>query len=159
MRLLPGDACERWRAERDVLDALPPRPNLLMQNTLDFVARFPSDPRASRLLRQTVHATRLDHCGDASAGELSKKAFNLLKRHYGQTEEARPPRHWFKPGYRAGRKRVWAPPPKRRADLLVPAAGRSSGPVATTPCGPRRDVVAVVKRYSVKGGCSYQQGR
>ncbi|MBL8374242.1 MAG: hypothetical protein JNL91_06640 [Candidatus Accumulibacter sp.] len=99
MRLLPGDALERWRAERHVLDALPPRPNLLMQNTLDFVARFPSDPRAPRLLRQTVHATRLDHCGDASAGELSKKAFNLLKRHYGQTDEARRTRHWFKPGY------------------------------------------------------------
>ncbi|WP_374691366.1 hypothetical protein [Accumulibacter sp.] len=99
MRLLPGDALERWRAERHVLDALPPRPNLLMQNTLDFVARFPSDPRAPRLLRQTVHATRLDHCGDAAAGALSKKAFNLLQRHYRQTEEARRTRHWFKPGY------------------------------------------------------------
>jgi len=99
IRLLPVDALERWRAERQVLDALPPRTNLLMQHTLDFVARFPSDPRAPRLLRQTVHATRLDHCGDATAGALSKKAFNLLKRHYGQTDEARRTRHWFKPGY------------------------------------------------------------
>ncbi len=99
LRLLPVDALERWREERQVLDALPPRTNLLMQNTLDFVARFPSDPRAPRLLRETVHAARLDHCGDAAAGALSKKAFNLLKRHYGETEEARRTRHWFKPGY------------------------------------------------------------
>ena len=99
LRLLPVDALERWRAERQVLDALPPRTNLLMQNTLDFVARLPSDPRAPQLLRQTVHATRLDHCGDAAAGALSRKAFNLLQRHYGRTEEARRTRHWFKPGY------------------------------------------------------------
>ena len=99
LRLLPVDVLERWRAEREVLDALPPRTNLLMQNTLDFVARFPSDPRAPRLLRQAVHATRLDHCGDPAAGAVSKKAFSLLKRHYGEAEEARRTRHWFKPGY------------------------------------------------------------
>mgnify|MGYP000935876210 CR=1 FL=1 len=98
-RLLPVEALERWRQERKVLDALPPRTNLLMQNTLDFVARFPSDPRAPRLLRETVHATRLDTCADPSAGALSEQAFNLLKRRYASSDEARRTKYWFKPGY------------------------------------------------------------
>jgi hypothetical protein len=128
LRLLPVDALERWREERQVLDALPPRTNLLMQNTLDFVARFPSDPRAPRLLRETVHAARLDHCGDAAAGALSKKAFNLLKRHYGETEEARRTRHWFKPGILSEPEEGVGPTSEKRS--RSPGTGSGTNPRA-----------------------------
>jgi hypothetical protein len=97
-RLLSADEVRAWKTERAALEALPPRTNVVMQNALAFAARYPDDPRVPSLLRDTVYATRLDYCGDAAAGAMSKQALDLLKKKYPQSNEAKRTKYWFKPG-------------------------------------------------------------
>lgn len=97
-QVLPASDLAVWRTERAALDALPDLVTLRMQSLLEFAERFPEDARVPELLHQTVYATRMNYCADKSAGKLSKKAFELLKRKYPKSEEARKTKYWFAPG-------------------------------------------------------------
>ena len=88
----------QWQRERKLLDALPDLDSMWMQNVLEFAQAFPTDARVPGLLRDAVYRTRRNWCAASSAGKLSKAAFDLLKRKYPQSEEARATKYWFKPG-------------------------------------------------------------
>lgn len=94
--LKPADH-EAWLVERKGYEAMPDLVSSAMQNVLDFAARFPADARVPDLLRRSVYATRMNWCADVSAGALSKKAFDLLKRDYPDSKAARTTKYWFKP--------------------------------------------------------------
>lgn len=96
-RILSIKEYEAWRQERDAFDALPDLTSVWMQNVLDFAEHFPADARVPGLLRDAVYSTHLNWCADESAGQLSKKAFELLKRKYPKSEAARLTKYWFKP--------------------------------------------------------------
>lgn len=86
-----------WQRERKALDALPDLDSAWMQNVLAFSEAFPKDERVPGLLRDAVYRTRLNWCADPSAGNLSKAAFELLKRRYPKSKEAVSTKYWFKP--------------------------------------------------------------
>jgi hypothetical protein len=88
----------QWQRERKLLDALPDLDSMWMQNVLEFAQAFPTDARVPGLLRDAVYRTRRNWCAASSAGKLSKAAFDLLKRKYPQSEQARATKYWFKPG-------------------------------------------------------------
>lgn len=96
-QLLKPAEHEAWLAERKRYEAMPDLVSASMQNALDFATRFPADARVPDLLRRTVYATRMNWCADVSAGALSKKAFDLLKRDYPDSKAARTTKYWFKP--------------------------------------------------------------
>jgi len=94
--LAPGEYAD-WQRERAALEAFPDLDSAWMQNVLDFAASFPDDKRVPGLLRDAVYKTRLNWCAEPSAGNLSKQAFDLLKRKYPKSKEARTTKYWFKP--------------------------------------------------------------
>ena len=96
-RLLAPKAYADWQRERAALDALPDLDAAWMQNVIDFATTFPDDARAPGFLREAVYRTRMNWCAEPSAGNLSKQAFDLLKRKYPQSKEARTTKYWFKP--------------------------------------------------------------
>ncbi|MBK7686895.1 MAG: hypothetical protein IPJ25_13540 [Rhodocyclaceae bacterium] len=96
-RLLTPDAYADWQHERLDLEALPDLDSAWMQNVINFATTFPEDARAPSLLREAVYKTRMNWCAEPSAGKLSKTAFDLLKRSYPKSKEARTTKYWFKP--------------------------------------------------------------
>lgn len=96
-RLLSPAAFADWQRERKTLEALGDQDSAWMRNVLEFAAAFPDDDRVPDLLRQAVFLTRLNWCADPSAGNLSKKAFELLKRKYPKSKAARTTKYWFNP--------------------------------------------------------------
>lgn len=96
-RLLAPESYTDWQHERLALEALPDLDSAWMQNVIDFATTFPEDARSPSLLREAVYRTRMNWCAEPSAGELSKAAFDLLKRSYPKSKEARTTKYWFKP--------------------------------------------------------------
>lgn len=95
--ILSAEHYAAWQQERQILNALPDLDSIWMQNVLDFARAVPDDARVPGLLREAVYRTRMNWCADASAGDLSRQAFELLKRSYPKSKEARTTKYWFKP--------------------------------------------------------------
>jgi hypothetical protein len=95
--ILSSEHYAAWQQERQALETLPDLDSIWMQNVLDFARHFPTDARVPGLLREAVYRTRMNWCADASAGDLSREAFDLLKRSYPKSKEARTTKYWFKP--------------------------------------------------------------
>jgi hypothetical protein len=95
--LLAANVYADWQGERAALEALPDLDAAWIQNVIDFAMTLPDDARSPGLLREAVYRTRMNWCAEPSAGNLSKQAFDLLKRKYPKSKEARTTKYWFKP--------------------------------------------------------------
>lgn len=95
--MLSGEDYAAWQRERQIFEALPDLDSVWMQNVLTFAQAFPEEARVPGLLRDAVYRTRMNWCAEPSAAELSKQAFDLLKRKYPKSKEARTTKYWFKP--------------------------------------------------------------
>lgn len=95
--MLSPEGYAEWQRERQVFEELPDLDSVWMENVLVFAKAFPGDPRVPGLLRDAVYRTRRNWCADPSAGQLSKEAFDLLKRKYPKSNEARGTKYWFNP--------------------------------------------------------------
>ena len=90
--LSPG---ERARGQREwsELAKLPPAPDYLAAQTIDWVKSNPGDPRAPESLHLAVRATRYG-CSDQKT-PFSKQAFDLLHKQYPDSEWARKTKYWY----------------------------------------------------------------
>jgi hypothetical protein len=82
--------------EREALGKLGKSPELLIRFTLDYAKRRPDDALVPEALHESVRQTRFarNYCGGVedeskARSELSKQAFQLLRRKYAKTEWAK----------------------------------------------------------------------
>ena len=85
---------QRARAENEWsrLTTMPPAPEYLIAQTVEWVNGHSGDPRAAEALHLAVRAARYG-CG-AKPG-ASKAAFQLLHRRYPDSEWARKTKYWY----------------------------------------------------------------
>jgi hypothetical protein len=89
---LSPDQQARGQAEWKRLTELPPAPEYLAVQTVEWVRNNPDDPRAPEALHLAVRAARFG-CG-AKKG-ASKEAFQLLHEKYPDSEWARKTKYWY----------------------------------------------------------------
>ena len=71
---------------------LPPAPEYLASQTVEWVRNNPNDPRAPEALHLAVHAVRYG-CGAAKGA--SKAAFQLLHEKYPESGWAKKTKYWY----------------------------------------------------------------
>jgi hypothetical protein len=89
-------AAERKQAlaENDTLAKLGTAPNLLASESIRWAKAHPKDARVPEALHLAVRATRYG-CSDASTPALSKQAFELLHRHYPNSEWTKKTKYYY----------------------------------------------------------------
>ena len=92
-------SAQRRAAEAEVaqLNALPNATMWLGQRTLDYVKAHPDDKDAAEALALVVRATHYSCSGEEKGPQraLSKEAFDLLHKRYGNTEWARKTKYYY----------------------------------------------------------------
>ena len=91
-QFLSTDQLARGQADWKRLAELPPAPDYLAGQTVEWVKNHPNDPRAAEALHLVVRAVRYG-CG-ATKG-ASKEAFQLLHQKYPNSEWARKTKYWY----------------------------------------------------------------
>jgi hypothetical protein len=91
-QFLSPDQQARGQAEWKRLSELPPAPEYMAVQTVEWVRNNPDDPRAPEALQLAVRAVRYG-CG-AKKG-ASKEAFQLLHEKYPNSEWARKTKYWY----------------------------------------------------------------
>ena len=86
------DQQARSKAEWKRLSEIPPAPEYLAGQTVEWVRNNPNDPRAPEALHLAVRAVRYG-CG-ATKG-ASKEAFQLIHEKYPNSEWARKTKYWY----------------------------------------------------------------
>jgi hypothetical protein len=81
-------------AEWKKLESIATGPNWLTAQTLAFAQAHPQDPRVPEALYLAVRSTRYG-CTDKDTGDLSHRAFDLLHRHYPNSDWAKKTPYWF----------------------------------------------------------------
>ena len=80
--------------ENSELGALPPAPEWLTAETLQFAKSHPEDPRVPEALHLAVRSTRYG-CVSTNTAKFSKEAFELLHTRYAKSEWAKDTPYWF----------------------------------------------------------------
>jgi hypothetical protein len=88
---------QRELAEKELheLQSLGTAPNYLAQQVMLYAKRYPDDPRIPEALHLVVRATR-EGCTNDETGNLSRAAFQLLKKRYGKSVWARKTKYWYR---------------------------------------------------------------
>jgi hypothetical protein len=91
-QFLSTDQQARGQAEWKRLTELPPAPDYLAGQTVEWVRNNPNDSRAPEALHLAVRAVRYG-CGGTKG--VSREAFQLLHEKYPNSEWARKTRYWY----------------------------------------------------------------
>ena len=91
---------ERKQAEteRAALDHTDSQANYYTRVVLEFAEKHPDDPRVPEALSRAVKNTRMN-CNNNRTGDLSERAFNLLRKRYPDTSWAKNTKYWYGSGY------------------------------------------------------------
>jgi hypothetical protein len=91
-QFLSPDQRARGDGEWSRLTAMPPAPEYLTAQTIDWVNKHPGDSRAAEALHLAVRAARY---GCSAKAGTSKPAFQLLHSRYPDSEWARKTKYWY----------------------------------------------------------------
>jgi hypothetical protein len=91
-QILSPDQQARGQSEWGRLSEMPPAPEYLAGETVEWVKSHHADPRAAEALHLSVRAVRY---GCAAKKGASKEAFQLLHRKYPNSEWARKTKYWY----------------------------------------------------------------
>jgi hypothetical protein len=95
LRFLVNEDSAAATEEFEHLTRLTPAPEWLGSEVLTFASSHPDDPRVPEALHLVVRATRFG-CSTDGTGKVSKAAFDVLHKKYGESTWAQQTPYWFK---------------------------------------------------------------